>query len=385
MNIAAILFTYNRPKHTEAVLEALKNNSVIPDRLFIFHDGKKDSTDAKAWRAVEDLIHRVDWCECEIITSGENKGLAASVISGVSYVFESFDAVIVLEDDCVPHKAYIKYMCECLRTYRHNQRVHSVSGYSWPISLSQPEGTSVYACGRISSYGWGTWKDRWEKFELDYNLLKEIKKDPEKSLYLAKWGDDLEEMLIANLIGKVDSWAVFWALNAINNKQICIGPYKQLITNIGFDGSGTHMVNGYDEKHVLTASEDEEFIIPDEIEVLKETEIAFSTLYGCNPYWYEYDEKKEDIVIYGCGKLFSEKEDIILSKYNIIAIFDNGKSGYCYKGKMIHSAGDIGSFSQYKVLVMILNKKTADIVIESISEAIPNDRILYWCDGCENC
>lgn len=48
----------------------------------------------------------------------------------------------------------------------------------------------VYGCGRISSWGWGTWRDRWEQYSVDNNALKRLKED--KSRNLAVWENDLE-------------------------------------------------------------------------------------------------------------------------------------------------------------------------------------------------
>ena len=45
IDIATIIFTYNRSLHTKKVLETLKNNTVLPEKLFIFQDGLGRSED----------------------------------------------------------------------------------------------------------------------------------------------------------------------------------------------------------------------------------------------------------------------------------------------------------------------------------------------------
>ena len=62
---------------------SLKNNTVLPEKLFIFQDGLKPDEDDCEWKKVNELIQKIDWCENEIIISDYNKGLAASIISGV--------------------------------------------------------------------------------------------------------------------------------------------------------------------------------------------------------------------------------------------------------------------------------------------------------------
>ena len=44
MKIAIALFVYDRSYHTNKVLEALKENTVLPEKLFIFQDGIKPET-----------------------------------------------------------------------------------------------------------------------------------------------------------------------------------------------------------------------------------------------------------------------------------------------------------------------------------------------------
>ena len=58
MNIATILFTYNRPKHTKQVLDALSRSTVLPNKLYIFQDGPKITTDKKEWKLFE-ILNRI--------------------------------------------------------------------------------------------------------------------------------------------------------------------------------------------------------------------------------------------------------------------------------------------------------------------------------------
>lgn len=50
MKIATILYSYVRNEHTEKVLSALKENTVLPEKLFVFQDGLKNSKDKEAWK-----------------------------------------------------------------------------------------------------------------------------------------------------------------------------------------------------------------------------------------------------------------------------------------------------------------------------------------------
>ena len=264
MKIATLLFTYNRSYHTEQVLTALSRSPILPQKLFIFQDGLKQGSDDSEWKKVNNLIHNIDWCESEIIVSDYNKGLAASIVSGINYAFKDYDAVIVLEDDCVPTTNFISFMQQCFEKYQSNKDVYCVSGYSWPIKLDKKQ-YDVYGCGRISSWGWGTWKEKWLIYDKDYELVKNMKQKELTSKNLAMWGSDLEETVVGNVRGDCDSWAVFWALNVILKEGICINPYESLISNIGFDSSGVHC-GITDRFNVKTSNEEKEkFHLPESI------------------------------------------------------------------------------------------------------------------------
>lgn len=239
MKIATILFTYNRSEHTQKTLCALKENTVLPQKLFVFQDGLKSLKDKEEWDKVGQVISNIDWCENQIIVSPNNKGLAASIVGGVTRVFEEYDAVIVLEDDCVSHPLFMKYATDCLHKYKDEEKVFSINGYSWPLNV-QGNGTDVYFAGRAGSWGWATWKNRWEYYEQDYTILRSIKSVEDIYEQFLIWGQDLEGHLKGNIEGKCNSWAVFWSLQCIKRGGFCPTPYQALIHNIGHDGTGVH-------------------------------------------------------------------------------------------------------------------------------------------------
>lgn len=241
MKIGTILFTYQRSIHTKQVLDGLSENDILPDTLYIFQDGKKSTTNTDEWEKVQALIKSVDWCKTEVHIAEKNRGLARAIVSGIEYVLNSCDAVIVLEDDCVPHRHFMRYMTEALCFYKNEKRVYAINGNAWDIDLEQGD-YDAYFNGRASSWGWGTWKNRWSKYTEDYKMVAAIKDNPETYQWLQIWGPDLEGMVVGNVTGRNDSWAVFWALVIIQNMGYCVNPYKSLVSNIGFDGTGTHKV-----------------------------------------------------------------------------------------------------------------------------------------------
>ena len=238
MKIGIALFVYNRPEHTQEVLKGLKRNNI--PKLYIFSDGIKDKKDKDSVDKVRNLIDSIDWCETEIIESERNKGLADSIVYGVNYVLERHTRIIVLEDDCVPSDNFIAFMEKCFDKYENNEKVMNVTGYSLPIKIPDNYLYDIYFSYRSSSWGWGTWRRAWKYFDRNKLILDEIEKSPNLRKKINRAGEDLIPMLKNQINGKIDSWAVFWAINIIKNDGICINPLKSKIKNIGNDGTGIH-------------------------------------------------------------------------------------------------------------------------------------------------
>lgn len=100
------------------------------------------------------LINNISWCDCEVVVSEINKGLKNSIVSGLEYVFREYDAVVVLEDDCVPHPLFMSYRNQALNYYNDFKKVYCVTGFAHPFDV-EANGTDVYFAKRICTWGWG--------------------------------------------------------------------------------------------------------------------------------------------------------------------------------------------------------------------------------------
>ena len=159
-----VLFVYNRPWHTKKTIEALKNNELAGESdLFIFADNSIDEKNKKSVDAVRTYVKNIDgFKDVNIIERESNFGLANNVISGVTEVLNRDNKIIVLEDDIVCAGTYLRYMNKLLSYYQYNKKIHSVTGYTYPIEIPVDYNYDVYFSPRASSWGWGTWKDRGE-------------------------------------------------------------------------------------------------------------------------------------------------------------------------------------------------------------------------------
>lgn len=235
------LFTYNRLYETHQTIEALQGNFLAHDsELFIFSDGPKNDNEKLKVDAVRKHIDSVKgFKSVEIIKSNKNNGLATSIINGVTQTLKKYDSVIVLEDDLITLPNFLDFINQALIFYRNNSEIQSICGYSLSLSNKNRE---VNFQTRTFSWGWATWRDRWQRDIFDKeNLKKIIDTDPSiLKRFKKKCGADMPKMLMDSINNKNDSWYVRWTFDHFRKKHYAIFPAYSFINNIGHNMDATH-------------------------------------------------------------------------------------------------------------------------------------------------
>lgn len=249
MNLAPIiLFVYNRPWHTQKTVEALQECEMsIESDLYIFADGPKDDASDETRQKIAEVqqyIHSIDgFKSIHIQESPTNKGLANSVISGVKMVMEKYGKVIVVEDDIVAHPFFLRFMNDALEFYAKDHRIYSIGGNNYNFSIPRSYKKDIYIVHRSESWGWATWKDRWDSVDWSIHDGKEFFSRKKKQKKFNRGGSDMSDMLQAQLHGDIDSWAIRWDYHLYKHDAYCLRPVKTLVENIGLDGTGIHCGN----------------------------------------------------------------------------------------------------------------------------------------------
>lgn len=237
-----ILFVYNRLEHTKQTLESLARNLLAKkSKLYIFSDGCRAPKDKEGVDSVREYIDQVaasDWFgQVEVIKSAHNKGLAKSIISGVTQIIKEAGRVIVLEDDLLTDPLFLNYMNDALDHYSADNRIWGVSAYS---SHMKSVTEDVYFVPRLSSWGWGTWKSCWDQVDWDVKSYDQFRLNLRRRRAFNLAGNDLAYMLDRQMRGEIDSWAIRFCYSMFEHGKYAVFPRCSLVRNIGQDGSGTH-------------------------------------------------------------------------------------------------------------------------------------------------
>lgn len=241
-----VVFVYNRPEHTKKMLDSLNlQPEASRTDLYIFSDQAKNEktiNEVELVRSTVDEFSRNQsvFKNVKIIYAEKNQGLAKSIISGVTEIINNYGNVIVVEDDLIVAHDFLAYMNAALTFYRSNKNIWSISGYTFEMDALKDYKYDVYISGRGCSWGWATWKERWNTVDWDVSDYNSIKFNLKKRAEFAKWGRDLPTLLDACVYGRIQSWAIRWCYAAFSQKKYTIYPTESRVLNIGADGSGTN-------------------------------------------------------------------------------------------------------------------------------------------------
>lgn len=235
-----LLFVYNRPKHTERILESLlANDEANRSDLYIFSDGSKNEDDQKLVKEVRSVIKRAKGFQSiEIIERDKNWGLAENIIEGVTRIIKVKKKVIVLEDDLITAPFFLRFMNDALTTYANEKKVGHIQACDFINNTELPETFFIKWAG---SWGWATWDRAWSLFERDgKKLLSRLKSQQLDYTFDFNGAYPFTKMLERQTKGINNSWAIRWNASLFLNNLLALNVGRSLVSNEGFDGSGTH-------------------------------------------------------------------------------------------------------------------------------------------------
>ena len=238
-----VLFVHARPDHTKRTIESLLTNpEAVRSELHIFCDGARDRPgEAAQVEKVRSLVRGVvGFSQVILNESTKNRGLGASIISGISHLFELHDRLIVLEDDLLLSPGFLAYMNQALETYSDSDRVLSISGFSYPIRFSRHYPWDAALGIRASSWGWATWKNRWEKIDWKVSDYDNFRRDPSARRRFNRGGSDLAWMLDRQQSGQINSWAIRFCYHQFKHGLLDVFPVRSLVENIGWGADASN-------------------------------------------------------------------------------------------------------------------------------------------------
>lgn len=258
------LFVYKRYDTTKLMLESLLACPECADsELYVFMDEARNDSEADDVEKVRALFDNLQGFKTiHPYPARMNKGMARSVIDGVTTVLEKHESIIVLEDDLVVAPDFLTFMNAALEAYRDRSDIWSISGYTPNLKeIEQYDKNSVFLVPRAQCWGWATWSDRWETVDWEVSDFNYLARNKKRRKAFDMGGNDLFRTLEMEHRERIESWAVRWAYAASKQKMWTVNPMLSKVQNIGLKSSTSH-VGWHDERHNVKLLGDKTIIDP---------------------------------------------------------------------------------------------------------------------------
>lgn len=271
-NLAPIIvFAFNRPEALRNTIHSLlRNTEAQESELYVFVDGARPDKPGETEKVkdVQEYVKSIKGFKNVHYTFSErNKGLGASIIQGVTAVINQYGKVIVLEDDLVLSRDFLSYMNSGLVFYKDFQKVFSICGWGAKVRKPDSYGYDMYFSTRSSSWGWGTWSDRWNTVDWTLQEWDNYKKYRKS---FNKWGgNDCWKMLEDWHRGRNKSWAIRFCFAQFLQNKVSLFPFISKVDNMGFDVSATNCPFYCRTKWTFVDTYDKSFTFPTDVYIDK--------------------------------------------------------------------------------------------------------------------
>jgi len=237
-----LIIAFNRPDSARRVFSAVR--AAKPAKLFLACDAARPGKAGEAERVAEvrALVDAVDWpCEVRTKFPESNLGSGLGVSSAITWFLGEAGEGVILEDDCLPTPAFFRFAATMLERHRDDPRIGLIAGSNMAPLVDLP---ASHGFSRVTScWGWATWKRTWDRFTFIPEPVRED--EPWTRRLHPNAVDFLRRKFQAIADGKVRTvWDYQFMVQALRAGQLTVVPGRNLILNIGFDGTGTHFGKG---------------------------------------------------------------------------------------------------------------------------------------------
>ncbi len=241
LNTPILFLVFNRPDTTKRVFEQIRK--IQPQQLFVAADGPRTNKEGEKEKteAVRKLIlDRIDWdCEVKTLFREDNLGCERAVSQAITWFFEHVEQGIILEDDTLPDLSFFRFCEELLEKYKDDERITMISGYCKFGKYKSPYSYS-FTKGMGGIWGWATWRRAWNYFDFEMEGYPEyrqrvVDRHPELPDFIKNFDGVYHQ--------KINSWAYRWAYKLKVLDAFAIRSNVNLIKNIGFGATGTHITD----------------------------------------------------------------------------------------------------------------------------------------------
>lgn len=225
----------------EETLARLSDCENALDRdIYVYLSAPRNEEEKSKTKAVFELVKRYQDTALPniiIIRRDRNDGAGRNIANAVSETVEKTGSAIIIEDDILVSRTFLRYMDAALEYYKDDKRIWCVNAYQNPVlRIPHDYGFDVYFNPRNMAWGWGIWKDRWDAVDFMLRDWPEFKLSKSNLQRLDSVGCDMFSMLENEYRrgANISTWDVQCSYHMVKNGLFAVEPRYSLTKNNGF-------------------------------------------------------------------------------------------------------------------------------------------------------
>ena len=235
-----VLFvTFVRPDYARQTWEGIK--ATKRKTLYFYSNKGRAEKEGEVERnnEIRSYINEIDWdCDLHIFFREECVNVYDSLRGAIDWLFDNEERGIILEEDCVPTKAFFSFVDQMIEKFKEDKRVWCISGDN--IIKQNPSGYDYMFSHLHAMYGWASWRDRWRMVNWDHLYIKEtIDEHIYYRLFKTKEQAKAKEKALSNMedmLYRTKCWDYIFGLCMDQYHALTVQPKEHLVKNIGVTG-----------------------------------------------------------------------------------------------------------------------------------------------------
>jgi hypothetical protein len=245
IKIAGVYFAYNRPELIEKTLRKFSNFDF--DKLIIFLNGPVDQKDEfKTERTLSEVKKILkNKKNVELNVNKKNKNINLQFFDSLNYVFNKYEAAVVLEDDAIPSETFYNFCKTIINFHKKDDKVAAISGTNYlNIKISE----DYYYTKYFFPWGWASWRRFWKSISIKKNDIQHFQNSKKYNMIFS---NSVEKNYWRNIFYDKNfdiPWDNYVFMNIIQQGKFTVIPKHNLIHNIGVGHKSSHYQSDYDTR-----------------------------------------------------------------------------------------------------------------------------------------
>jgi hypothetical protein len=246
------LFCFRRLDTLKICVESLKLcPEAIHSELFIFSDAAKNEAELLEVNQLRSYLNEIDgFKSIKINLRKDNLGVDFNIINGIKEMSVNYESFIVVEDDLIVSRDFLKFMNAGLFFYKSFESVLTLSAFNY-VKIPENYIWDIYFAKRTNPWGWATWSNKIKEVDWDLAIKENFLNNPIEMRAFNEWGSDRSRMLKRTIFSDIRAWDIRLDYYQFKKDYLTAYSCKNLVINNGFNDKRASNTSGYNRFKIL--------------------------------------------------------------------------------------------------------------------------------------